>query len=60
MTQFDPNATVTRAQFGTVLSRVLYGDQYNTPGNLYYTNHLTALQLNGIITNTNPTLQELR
>ena len=60
MIGFDPNGTVTRAQFGTVLSRVLYGDQYNTPGDLYYTNHLTALQLHGIITNIDPTLQELR
>lgn len=60
MSEFNPNNTVTRAQFGTVLSRVLYGDQYNTPGDAYYTNHLTALQLDGIITNTDPTLQELR
>jgi hypothetical protein len=27
MTGFDPNGEVTRAQFGTVLSRILYGTQ---------------------------------
>jgi hypothetical protein len=26
---FDPKGAVTRAQFGTVLSRTLYGDIYN-------------------------------
>lgn len=29
-TKFNPNAVVTRAQFGTMLSRLLYGNQYNT------------------------------
>ena len=30
MTNFEPNTEVTRAQFGTVLSRALYGEKYNT------------------------------
>jgi hypothetical protein len=30
MIKFDPNSEVTRAQFGTVLSRALYGDKFNT------------------------------
>jgi hypothetical protein len=29
ISNFDPNGEVTRAQFGTVLSRTLYGDIYN-------------------------------
>ncbi len=59
MTNFEPNTEVTRAQFGTVLSRALYGEQYNwwTP---YYLNHLNALQIHNIITNTDPDLQEIR
>jgi hypothetical protein len=28
--RFNPNAFVTRAEFGTVLSRVLYGTTYNS------------------------------
>ncbi len=56
---FDPKGAVTRAQFGTVLSRTLYGDIYNNwvP---FYSKHLNALKLNGIITNTNPEIRELR
>jgi len=30
MTNFEPNTEMTRAQFGTVLSRALYGEKYNT------------------------------
>ncbi|MFA7717632.1 MAG: S-layer homology domain-containing protein, partial [Candidatus Absconditabacterales bacterium] len=56
---FNPNGKVTRAQFGTVLSRALYGDLYNR-GTPYYLNHLNALKINNIITNTDPSLQELR
>jgi len=40
---FNPNDEVTRAQFGTVLSRTLRGNQYNG-GEPFYTNHLDALQ----------------
>ena len=49
MTDFDPNGIVTRAQFGTILSRTLFGDKYNgaTP---YYEAHLAALQEAGIMT----------
>lgn len=28
ITKFDPTAVVTRAQFGTILSRVLWGNRY--------------------------------
>jgi len=46
---FNPNGLVTRAEFGTVLSRALYGDTYND-GDPYYVNHLQALKDAGIMT----------
>ncbi len=59
ISNFDPNGEVTRAQFGTVLSRTLYGDIYNNwvP---FYSKHLDALKLGAIITNDDPYLKELR
>ena len=48
--KFMPEAQVTRAQFATILSRLLYGDKYEG-GALYYTKHLQALKDNGILTN---------
>ena len=60
ITSFDPEGIVTRAQFGTVLSRTLYGTEYNNEWAEYYLNHLQALADHGIITNTDPTLVELR
>lgn len=47
---FNPNGVVTRAQFGTVLSRALYGDTYNVDTNPYYAEHLAALKDAGIMT----------
>ncbi|MEI6673238.1 MAG: S-layer homology domain-containing protein [bacterium] len=58
--RFYPNAMVTRGEFGTVLSRTLWGTKYNIPGNEYYTKHLNALKTNKIINNSNPSLYELR
>jgi hypothetical protein len=49
ITNFDPNGTVTRAQFGTALSRLLWGDKNNASdeeqraGVQYYKYHLNAL-----------------
>lgn len=60
ITSFNPEGIVSRAQFGTVLSRTLYGTEYNNESAEYYLDHLQALADNGIITNTDPTLQELR
>lgn len=59
ISDFNPNGEVTRAEFGTALSRALYGNTYNN-GTPYYTSHLNALKANGIITNTDPTLKEVR
>lgn len=55
---FRPNDWVTRAEFGTVLSRILYGDKYNVTSWKYYEKHLTVLKNNWIITNNNPNLKE--
>lgn len=57
---FNPNGVVTRAQFGTVLSRALYGDTYNG-GDPYYVNHLNALKAAGIMNKIdNPNMPEVR
>lgn len=59
MSHFNPNGIVTRAEFGTVLSRMLYGTTYEawTP---YYIHHLQALKNANIITDTDPAMLELR
>ncbi len=57
--KFMPEDIVTRAQFGTVLSRMLYGSLYEW-WNPYYFNHLQALQKNWVITTVNPDLIEMR
>ena len=59
-TKFNPNGMMTRAQVGTILSRVLYGWTYNVWSN-WYVNHLQALKKNGVLTNiNNPNTAELR
>jgi hypothetical protein len=49
ISQFRPFDVVTRAEFGTILSRVLWGNKYDgeTP---YYAAHLNALKTAGIMT----------
>ncbi|MCF7835140.1 alpha/beta hydrolase fold domain-containing protein [Candidatus Gracilibacteria bacterium] len=60
ISKFEPKGIVTRAQFGTVLSRALRGDIYNE-GNPYYGRHLKALRAKGIMNNIdNPNLTEKR
>jgi hypothetical protein len=60
ITAFKPTDTVNRAQFGTVLSRALYGSLYND-GSPYYIFHLQALQEAGIMTKINaPDMNEVR
>lgn len=62
-TTFNPNAIVTRAQFGTMLSRLLYGNTYNGVAKWsdYYSPHLKALQKNAIMNNiSKPRNSELR
>jgi len=60
-TQFNPDEEVTRAQLGTVISRLMWGNKYANPtANWFYTNHLDALKKDGIITNIDPTTQEIK
>ena len=56
--KFRPNDLVTRAEFGTALSRMLYGTEDGK--DVYYSTHLAKLMEEWIITNDTPTLQELR
>lgn len=58
--KFNPNGIVTRAEFGTVLSRALWGDEYNG-ADPYYKAHLEALKAEGIMTKIdNPNMKEVR
>jgi hypothetical protein len=57
---FDPNQEVDRAQFGTILSRLLRGTK-NNGGEVYYQKHLSALKSQGIMTKiATPSQKELR
>lgn len=57
---FDPNEEVDRAQFGTILSRLLRGDENNSKA-IYYEKHLKALKQAGIMTKIDkPLSKELR
>ena len=60
LSDFMPNKTVSRAEFGTVLSRILWWDTYEFNKWTYYTNHLNALKSNSIITNIDPNIIEYR
>ena len=55
--EFRPNDLVTRAEFATALSRMLF----STPdGDPYYITHLAKLKAEKIITNDDPSMRELR
>ena len=60
LSKFLPSSSVTRWEFWTVFSRVLYGDKYNINGANYYEKHLEVLKDAWILTNTNPKLIEKR
>jgi hypothetical protein len=47
--EFRPYDTISRAEFGTALSRLLWGPKYEG-GDPYYANHLNALKAEGIMT----------
>ena len=62
ITAFRPYDTITRAEFGTALSRALWGSKYEG-GTPYYEKHLKALQAAGImkyIDGNWPASQEVR
>ncbi len=57
---FRPNDKVTRGEFGTTLSRAMWGDKYNG-GTPFYTNHLAALKEAGVMTKIEtPNQMEIR
>lgn len=51
---FNPNGIVTRAEFGTVLSRALYGDEFNNEDGVWYQLHLNKLN-----TTTPPIMKDI-
>ena len=57
---FNPAWKVSRAEFATVLSRVLFGNKFNQDWSKYWEKHIKALEESGILTNTDPNIQELR
>ena len=58
ISDFRPNDSVTRAEFWTVLSRMLFNTEDWT--DKYYSTHLAKLKSEWIISNDNPDLKELR
>ena len=60
LSHFEPNKFVTRAEFATVFSRVLYGAKYNQDGKDWAKGHLNALKEAGILKNITPNMLELR
>ena len=58
---FNPNKPVTRAMFGTVFSRLLFGSKYNGNEDVWFEDHLYALQSAEIMSIINdPYRAELR
>jgi hypothetical protein len=60
--KFRPNDEVSRAEFVTALSRLLYSTsdwEYKSTSK-YYTHHMEKLVSEWIITNDNPTMKEKR
>ena len=59
--KFRPFDSVTRAEFGTALSRVLFWNIYNQEWSNYYSKHLAALKIAGIMTKIDtPNQKEIR
>ena len=57
---FRPNDKVTRGEFGTTLSRAMWGDKYNG-GTPFYANHLAALKEAGVMNKIDtPNQMEIR
>ena len=55
--EFRPFDMVTRAEFGTALSRMLFGIE---DGNPHYMTHLAKLKKEWIMTNIDPEMIEVR
>ena len=54
MQAFEPHKLVSRAEFATVLSRVIWGNKHNISGDDRYSAHLQALKKYGVITSDVP------
>lgn len=60
-TSFYPEEPVTRAMFATILSRLLFGEQFNGNKDNRYIDHIQALNRAWIFTKIdNPSMNELR
>ena len=57
---FMPAKRVSRAEFWTILSRILWWDKYEGTNENYYFRHLDALKASNIITNIDPNITEYR
>ena len=51
---FEPHKLVSRAEFATVLSRVIWGNKHNISGDDRYSSHLQALKKYRVITSDVP------
>jgi putative hemolysin len=60
LNEFNPNGLVTRAEYATVFSRVLFWSKYNQSEWPYYEKHIAALKEAGILTKDDPTADEYR
>lgn len=62
ISDFMPKKFVSRAEFWTILSRILRWNKYEAEKNsrYYYVDHLNKLKNNWILTNIDPTLVERR
>lgn len=60
MKNFMPDHEVDRAQFGTTLSRLIFGRRFNAEKPYWYSKHLEALKRFGIIKLVKPNLRETR
>ncbi len=46
---FNPNELLDKAQLATILSRLIYGDKYNTSDACRYCKHVDALKNSGVL-----------
>lgn len=57
---FNPNGIIDKAQFATILSRMLWGDENNTTEACWYCKHVDALKAEGVIKVTTDLMSPLK
>ena len=57
---FEPGGFVNKAQFATIISRMLYGDTYNSNDVCWYCKHVDVLKSNKIINITTDLLDPFK